>query len=101
MAKKVAKSEPNHPEVGKPKANHDSRAPSAFSSSTSLAEDPAAYCTRTVRFIDLFCGIGGFHVAIKQVAKDRGIKVSAVFASDIDGECQSSYEANFSLPVHG
>lgn len=39
-------------------------------------------------FADLFCGIGGFHVA----ASSFGL--SCVFASDIDGVAQNVYEAN-------
>lgn len=42
-------------------------------------------------FIDLFCGIGGFHRAL---AKFGG---TCVFASDIDKRCQDIYEQNFGL----
>jgi DNA (cytosine-5)-methyltransferase 1 len=42
-----------------------------------------------LRFIDLFCGIGGFRLA----ADSLGWK--CVFSSDIDMECQRAYEANF------
>jgi len=42
-------------------------------------------------FIDLFCGIGGFHRAL---AKFGG---KCVFASDIDKRCQDVYERNFGL----
>lgn len=42
-------------------------------------------------FIDLFCGIGGFHRALA----DLGGK--CVFASDIDNRCQDVYEQNFGL----
>jgi len=42
-------------------------------------------------FIDLFCGIGGFHNA----AVSFGLE--GVFASDIDGECRRSYEHNYGL----
>lgn len=42
-------------------------------------------------FIDLFCGIGGFHRAL---AKFGG---TCVFASDIDKRCQDVYEQNFGL----
>ncbi len=48
-----------------------------------------------VRFIDLFCGIGGFRYGMESAAVSRGIKTSCVFSSDIDKECQKSYEANF------
>jgi DNA (cytosine-5)-methyltransferase 1 len=42
-------------------------------------------------FIDLFCGIGGFHRALA----DLGGK--CVFASDIDKRCQDIYERNFGI----
>lgn len=44
-----------------------------------------------LRFIDLFCGIGGFHLAIKDV----GVPVECVFASDIDKSCREVYQNNF------
>jgi DNA (cytosine-5)-methyltransferase 1 len=48
-----------------------------------------------LRFIDLFCGIGGFRFAIEGAAMVRGLKSEGVFASDIDSECHRAYEANF------
>ncbi len=48
-----------------------------------------------MRFIDLFCGIGGFHLAAQQVAKKRGVSAECVLASDIDADAQRAYEANF------
>ncbi len=49
----------------------------------------------TLRFIDLFCGIGGFRFAMESVAKKRGVGAECVFSSDIDRECQRAYAANF------
>ncbi len=43
------------------------------------------------RFIDLFCGIGGFHQALSQLGGE------CVFASDIDKECQKTYSDNYGL----
>jgi len=48
-----------------------------------------------IRFIDLFCGIGGFRIAAEQLAGDFGVPVKCVFSSDIDKECQKAYEENF------
>lgn len=46
------------------------------------------------KFIDLFCGIGGFHQALSQLGG------TCVFASDIDKECQKTYYDNYGiLPV--
>lgn len=49
----------------------------------------------TLRFIDLFCGIGGFRVAMEQACIENEIIPQCVFSSDIDPSCQDSYEANF------
>lgn len=49
----------------------------------------------TLRFIDLFCGIGGFRVAMEQACTENEIIPHCVFSSDIDDSCQDSYEANF------
>lgn len=57
--------------------------------------------TTHLRFIDLFCGIGGFRHAITSVAKARGYKASCVFSSDIDKSCQQAYLANFGELPHG
>ncbi len=51
--------------------------------------------TRSIRFIDLFCGIGGFRLAVQQACDEKGILYKCVFSSDIDPFCQKSYVANF------
>lgn len=48
-----------------------------------------------IRFIDLFCGIGGFRVAMDQACHENNLIPECVFSSDIDTFCQDSYEANF------
>ncbi len=48
-----------------------------------------------LKFIDLFCGIGGFRVAFEEACKENDILSECVFSSDIDTSCQDSYEANF------
>ena len=45
--------------------------------------------------IDLFCGIGGFHVA----AKNLGLDV--IFASDIDAEARAAYRYNYGMVPSG
>jgi DNA (cytosine-5)-methyltransferase 1 len=50
---------------------------------------------KTIRFIDLFCGIGGFRVAAESVARRRRLKAECVLSSDIDRQCQKAYAANF------
>lgn len=44
---------------------------------------------RAFRFVDLFAGLGGFHVALKELGHE------CVFASEIDAELQELYRANF------
>lgn len=46
-------------------------------------------------FIDLFCGIGGFHLALSSLG------AKCVFASDIDNEACKVYEKNFKIKPHG
>jgi len=48
-----------------------------------------------IKFIDLFCGIGGFRQAMEEACRENGITPKCVFSSDIDLACQLSYEANF------
>lgn len=43
------------------------------------------------RYIDLFCGIGGFHQAMESLGG------KCVFASDIDEDCRKTYEANYGI----
>ena len=49
-----------------------------------------------IRFIDLFCGIGGFRIGFQEAAKQLGIESTCVFSSDIDEKAKDSYEYNFS-----
>jgi len=50
---------------------------------------------KTMRFIDLFCGVGGFRYAIESVCSKHGIQPKCVLSSDIDDKCQDAYETNF------
>jgi DNA (cytosine-5)-methyltransferase 1 len=51
-----------------------------------------------MRFVDLFCGIGGFHAALHRLGHE------CIFATDIDEHAAKTYEANWGqpgeLPVH-
>ncbi len=64
-------------------------------SSVTLREDPLVYRAKQPRFIDLFCGIGGFRIAFEK----QGAK--CVFSSDYDKFSQQSYEANYGEKPHG
>ena len=47
------------------------------------------------RFVDLFCGIGGFHQAMESLGGE------CVFACDIDDDCRKTYEANYKIKPAG
>jgi DNA (cytosine-5)-methyltransferase 1 len=49
----------------------------------------------TLKFIDLFCGIGGFHQALNR------LNATCVFACDIDEQCRKTYERNYGLKPAG
>ena len=48
-----------------------------------------------LKFIDLFCGIGGFHQALTNIGAE------CVFASDIDVKCREIYEKNYGISPVG
>jgi len=48
-----------------------------------------------LKYIDLFCGIGGFRYAIENASSQIGLKTQCMLSSDIDGHCQRMYEDNF------
>jgi len=56
---------------------------------------------KKIKFIDLFSGIGGFHIAMQRATKKIGLDSQCVFASDIDTQASEAYEENFSLLPHG
>lgn len=47
------------------------------------------------KYIDLFCGIGGFRIAVEQLAADLDTPVKCVFSCDNDEACKQAYAANF------
>jgi DNA (cytosine-5)-methyltransferase 1 len=47
-----------------------------------------------MKYIDLFCGIGGFHQAMDQLGGE------CVFACDIDAQCREIYEKNYGIRPH-
>jgi DNA-cytosine methyltransferase len=48
-----------------------------------------------IRFIDLFCGLGGFRLGFEQACHKYKLVPECVLSSDIDPNCQMAYEANF------
>jgi DNA (cytosine-5)-methyltransferase 1 len=51
--------------------------------------------SEAIKFIDLFCGIGGFRFAAEQVFSKYGLPAKCVFSSDIDSYAREAYQANF------
>lgn len=49
----------------------------------------------TIKYIDLFCGMGGFRIAAEMAAKAKNVSVECVFSSDIDADAQKIYRENF------
>ncbi|MDR2099966.1 MAG: DNA cytosine methyltransferase [Campylobacteraceae bacterium] len=49
---------------------------------------------REIKFVDIFCGIGGFRQAMDEACLENGFIPTCVFSSDIDIACQISYEEN-------
>ncbi len=57
--------------------------------------------SRSLRFIDLFCGIGGFRVAAEKIFAARGVAAQCVFSSDIDAQAREAYRVNFGETPQG
>lgn len=65
------------------------------SASTSVISDTEIVNLNEYKFIDLFAGIGGFHIALKSFGAE------CVFASEWDKYASKVYENNFNLKPYG
>jgi DNA (cytosine-5)-methyltransferase 1 len=57
--------------------------------------------TRVIRFVDLFCGIGGFHLGVTTAASALQMSAECVWACDIDRWAKDTYRSNFGIEAQG
>ncbi len=50
---------------------------------------------QSLRYVDLFCGIGGFRIGLEQGVRKSQHAARCVFSSDTDPDAQHTYLANF------
>lgn len=50
---------------------------------------------KTIRFIDLFAGLGGTRLGFEQACNEKGVISKCVFTSEIKGHAIDVYKANF------
>ena len=55
---------------------------------------------KTIKFIDLFCGLGAFHSAFNTLQTEN-IKYTCVFACDIDDNVRNIYNENYGIMPEG
>ena len=54
-----------------------------------------------LKFVDLCCGIGGFHIGLERACISLGIKYQCVFAADKDKYARQTYKDFFNFNPHG
>jgi DNA (cytosine-5)-methyltransferase 1 len=55
----------------------------------------------SLKYVDLFCGIGGFRLATEIVCEEHQVKPLCVFSSDIDADAIATYKANYGEKPYG
>jgi DNA-cytosine methyltransferase len=55
----------------------------------------------SVKLVDLFAGIGGFHYGVAAAAAQRQLGVRPLLVSEIEESCQEIYQRNHNCEVHG
>lgn len=56
---------------------------------------------KVLTFIDLFAGLGGFHLALQRFGRENGCDCKCVFASEIQSELRTLYERNYGVKCSG
>ncbi len=58
--------------------------------------------SKTIKFIDLFAGLGGTRIGLEKALKKNGYKAKCVFTSEIKPHAIATYKANFGKEeIHG
>jgi len=52
---------------------------------------------KSIKMLDTFAGIGGFHIGTEQAASELGIRFTCVGAIEIDKECRKTYLKNLTV----
>jgi DNA (cytosine-5)-methyltransferase 1 len=56
---------------------------------------------RTLKFVDLFAGVGGIRLGLEEVLRKNSIDSECVFSSEIHPQAQKTYELNFREKPYG
>jgi DNA (cytosine-5)-methyltransferase 1 len=66
-----------------------------------FVEIPSIKGGASVKLVDLFAGIGGFHYGVEAAAAKRNYGVETLLVSEIDKFCQETYKQNHGVDVEG
>jgi DNA (cytosine-5)-methyltransferase 1 len=56
---------------------------------------------KTIRYIDLFCGLGAFHTSFDKASQDSDTQFECVYACDIDEGVRKVYQENYNFRPAG
>lgn len=57
--------------------------------------------SNSIKFIDLFCGLGGIRIGFQKALQEHQLKSQCVLSSDIKEIAIKTYEINFNEKVSG
>ena len=67
----------------------------------SVSKSSKSKPVETIKLVDLFAGIGGFHHGIERAAEENNTQVETLLVSEIDQFCREVYMKNFGCAVEG